>query len=174
MTDDRPKPEYGEYATPEQQATAMGRVYVPPEQVAAEQAIGDRTMSQVTLAPGSGYANRFFTLFLLAVGALNLIEMTPAYFNYAALFKTPIAVGIGTVTVPSSVGGAGIPTLIANVVIYGAAVALSALALRRGKLSFYIPIAGAILFYLVFLILIYAYAPGLAREVQDLVSKSSG
>ena len=174
MTDDRPAPEYGEYATPEQQAAAMGRVYVPPEQVAAEQAIGDSAMSQVTLARPPGYANRFFTMFLLAVGGLYLIEMIPTYFNYASVFKGQVALGLGSLTVPSSVNAAGVPTLIANVVLYGATVLLSVLTLRRGRVSFYIPIAGAVLFYLVAGILIYVYAPGLAQELQDLGSKTSG
>jgi hypothetical protein len=174
MTDDRPMPEYGEYATPEQQAAAMGRVYVPPEQVAAEQAIAEHAMTQVTLARPPSYANRFFTVFLLGLGAVTLIEMIPIYFNYASLFKGQIALGLGSLTVPSSINGAGIPTLIANVVLYGASVVLSVLAIRRGRLSFYIPLAGAILFYLIAAILVTVYAPGLESQLQDLTSKTSG
>lgn len=174
MTDDRPMPEYGEYATPEQQAAAMGRVYVPPEQLAAEQAIAEHTMTQVTVARPPNYANRFLTVFLLALGAVTMIEMIPFYFNYASLFKGQVALGFGSITVPSSVDGAGIPTLIANVVLYGASAVLSVIALRRGRLSFYIPIAGAVLFYLIAGILITIYAPGLESQLQDLAAKTTG
>jgi hypothetical protein len=175
MTDDRGLPEYGEYATPEQQAAAMGRVYVPPEQIAAENAIAEHTMSQVGVARPSGYANRFFTLLLLAIGALTLIERIPTYFSYASSFKGEAQLsGLGAITVPSSVDGAGIPTLIANIVLYAATVLLSILAIRRGRLSFYIPIVGAIVFGLVGVLIISLYAPGLLSQVSALMSETSG
>ena len=157
MTDERPRPEYGEYATPEQQAAAMGHRYVPPEPVSAPPA---PPAPAPYVGRPSGYANRFFTIFLLGLGALSLFENVPTFLNLATALKTAATTaGMASTTVPSSVNGAGIPILVANVVIYLAAVLLSILALRRGRTSFYIPVVGFAVFILVASILIVAYAP---------------
>jgi hypothetical protein len=172
MTEDRPRPEYGEYATPEQQAAAMGRKYVAPE---PEPTAPAAVLPQVVLARPPGYANRFFTVFLLGLGAITLIERIPAYFSYASSFKGEVtAMGYPSVTVPSSLDAAGIPTLVANIALFAATILISTWALRRGRISFYIPIAGAIIYSLVTLILISVYAPGLINQILTAVSPASG
>lgn len=181
MTDERPRPQYGEYATPEQQAAAMGKKYVPPQPVAPTPPVAqqesahrdgtnsaDRQGSAAGAYPGRqpGYANRFLTVFLLALGGLNLLTAVPGYLNLTSTFKAFMkAYGTAGITVPSSINGAGIPVIIANVVLYGLTVFLSALALRRGRASVYIPILGFLVFGLVVAILISIYAPGYLTEL---------
>jgi hypothetical protein len=181
MTDDRPRPQYGEYATPEQQAAAMGLTYVPPgpgsttSEPAPGAALGaapgsasgsttgaptDRPVATPAYADRQpGYANRFFTVFLLGLGALTLLGDAPLYFNFASSLRTAYASMAPSVTVPASVGATGIPILMANIVIYAATVALSVFALRRGRVSFYIPILGFVVFVLSMSIILGIMAP---------------
>jgi hypothetical protein len=166
MTDDRPKPEYGEYATPEQQAAAMGQVYVPPPLEPTAPA-PEPTAAPSYLDRQPGYANRFLTVFLLALGALSLFGNIPSYLNLSTALKSVMAsADMSSVPVPSSLNAIGVPILIANAVIYGAAVLTSILAIRRRRVSFYIPIVGFILFVLVFGILISIAAPGYVSQLK--------
>jgi Family of unknown function (DUF6264) len=164
MTDDRPKPQYGEYATPEQQAAAMGHAYVPP---APEPPAAAPVQAPVYSGRPSGYANRFLTIFLLALGALSLFSNVPAYLNLATTVKGFMtASGASSVPVPSSINAAGVPILIANVVIYAATVLLSAFALRRGRPAAYIPVLGFLLFGIVGGILLAVYAPAYFSQLE--------
>ncbi|HEX4057511.1 MAG TPA: DUF6264 family protein [Galbitalea sp.] len=175
MTDDRPRPEYGEYATPEQQAAAMGRPYISPVEHAATEQAAREAMSQVVVARPTGYANRFFTVFLLGLGILTLIERIPTYFSYASSFKGSLAATqFASIKVPSSLDGAGVPTLIANIVLLVATAIVSIWVLRRGHASFYIPIIGAILFGIVGLVLVVLYAPTLLPQLSELASTTTG
>lgn len=165
MSDDRPRPAYGEYATPEQQAAAMGRQYVPPEPVTA---IPDAVLPQASIARPPGYANRFLTVFLLGLGALTLFGNAPTYFNYATAIRGALsAAGMSSIMVPSSLNAVGVPTLIANVVIYLATVVVSVLVMRRGRVSFYIPLVGWAVFIIVSVILIAAIAPGYVSQLSS-------
>jgi len=169
MSDERPKPEYGEYATPEQQAAAMGRAYVPPppEPPAAPITPTSSRLAEPYPVRPSGYANRFLTVFLLGLGALSLIGNVSTYLNYATALKGVMtASGLSSVSVPSAVNGAGIPTLIANIVIFAASTILSVLVIRRGRVSFYIPILGFLLFVVVTTFLLYVYAPSYVAQLE--------
>jgi hypothetical protein len=183
MTDERPRPQYGEYATPEQQAVAMGKKYVPPapEPIAppptnlpgnplhpdAEHP-ADHVSAGIYPRRQAGYANRFLTVLMLALGGLNLLTDVPGYLNLTSAFKAFMkAYGTTGVAVPASINGAGIPVIIANVVLYGLTVFLSVLALRRGRVAVYIPILGFVVFALVVGILISIYAPGYLTELQN-------
>ena len=171
MSDERPRPQYGEYATPEQQAAAMGQKYVPPapapEPPAAEPTAAERATAQAYPQAQTGYANRFLTIFLLGLGALNLFSSVPGYLSLASTLKSVMSVySTSSISVPASVNAAGVPILIANVVIYGLTVWLSALRMRRGRASVYIPILGFFVFALVFGILLAVYSPGYVSQLQ--------
>jgi hypothetical protein len=159
MSDDRSKPQYGEYATPEQQAAAMGRTYVPPPPPPPVEE------QQVGVASGyprqSSYVSRFVTIFLLALGGLNLITGVPTYLDLSNTLRDAAEVsGTSLHNLPSSVNGAGIPLIIANVVIYALTVVWAVFAIRRGRASVYIPIVGFLFFGVVLCVLLVLYAPG--------------
>ena len=168
MSDERPRPQYGEYATPEQQAAAMGKKYVPP---APEPVDGPPTPTNVsggyarpypTRQPG--YLNRFFTVFFLGLGGLMLFGDAPIYLNFASALRGAYESSGMSITVPSSINPAGIPLLIANVVLYAASVLFSVLALRRGRVAVYIPIVGFIVFAITAGIIVSAISPGFALQ----------
>jgi hypothetical protein len=153
MTDDRARPQYGEYATPEQQAAAMGKLYVPPP--AAE------TRVIVPGAPGPGVAgsqgepasvrlgtnliDRFVTIFQLGIGLIALVQTD--WFHFAANFNTLMPeVGISE-KVPLSLDHYAWPILVANIVLLLATFAWAYTTLHRGRLAFYIPAVGYFVFY---------------------------
>lgn len=165
MSDDLPRPQYGEYATPEQQAAAMGKPWPPPpepETLPATAEPANYRPTYVTRQPG--YANRFFTVFLLGFGALMLFGDIPIYTNFASALKGAYASSGYTVTVPASLGAAGIPILIANVVIYAVTVVFSVLAMRRGRASFYIPVVGFIVFVIAASVITVIVSPAFAAQ----------
>lgn len=160
MTDERPRPQYGEYATPEQQAAAMGQTYVPPtpEPPAPTASAPDKALDYVR---PTSYPGRFITVFLLVLGAFNLVTGVPAYLDLSKAFNASASEWGGSLPdLPSSVNAAGIPVLVANVVLYGLTVLWSVWAMRRGRPSAYIPIVGFFAFATVFFILLCAFAPG--------------
>lgn len=190
MADSRPRPEYGEYATPEEQARAMGRNPLPvpvpdaaasPGAEAGADAAGslpapDPT-TRIASSPAlvvpqqSSFANRVFTIFLLGIGGLLLLDNIPGFLNFQSSYAKSEKLmegilGTQTVAVPASVGHAGIWILVANIVIYLATILWAARALRRGRGAAYIPVLGFIVFVLVACILIASFAPGYIAELS--------
>jgi hypothetical protein len=162
MTDDRPRPEYGEYATPEQVAAAMGRRYVPPVEVpvppvppvqaSTDQPSADEPMS--LRIPGHPI-DRFATIFQLGIGLVFLLNSN--YFQFGEVYNsTASEVGLPT-SVSSTIDSYGWLLLTANIVLYLATAVTAYLRLRRGKLAFWIPFLGFAVFYTFLLILITVF-----------------
>lgn len=168
MTDDRPRPQYGEYATPEQQAAAMGRTGVPSSaQTPAPEPRPDFSQSrpyaqQHEAQQRTGtYAGRVITIFLLVVGGLNLATTVPTDLDLSkAMHDASSLYGSSLPSLPSSINGAGIPVLIANIVLYALTVLWAVWAIRKGRPSVHIPIVGFLVFALVVCVLLVLYAPG--------------
>ena len=170
MADARPLPEYGEYATPEEQARAMGLSHVPtaPVPSAALPAPDPNELIAVTpvaTVARTGFANRFFTIFLLGIGALALLRVIPSFLDFAATFRQAFKAMGYDVTVPASFGSVGIWLLIVNAVLYLATLVWAIWALRAGRRSAYIPVVGFALFLLVWTIVLYSVDPGLSAQL---------
>jgi Family of unknown function (DUF6264) len=151
MSDERPRPEYGEYATPEQQAKAMGREHVPPvaEPTPPPTASAGERPPTVQPQPLGAVLNRVATIVFLAYGAIMLINDIPVYLDFADSFNKVLSTAGYSLRVTSAFNAVGTWALVANIVLYLATVALSFWQLRRGKLSFYIPIVGFVAFVVV-------------------------
>ena len=65
---------------------------------------------------------------------------------------------------PASLGAAGIPILITNVVLYAVTVVFSVLAMRRGRASFYIPMLGFVVFVIVASVIMAIVSPAFAAQ----------
>jgi Family of unknown function (DUF6264) len=172
MTDDRPLPQYGEYATPEQQAKAMGKHYVAPEPRIEPSNVTASSVQPALQRPAtfaSGYSNRFLTVFLLGLGALTLFWNVPGYLNYAIVFKAAVvAAGYSSIAVPATFAEIGIVGLVANIVLYLVSVGWSLWWLKRGRVSFYIPILGAVVFVVVMALTIAILAPGYIAQLSQI------
>jgi hypothetical protein len=150
MTDDRPRPEYGEYATPEQQAAAMGRAYVPPPPPEAHVSIPSgsgtaRSEEGEQLRLGGNSIDRFATIFQLGIGLVLLINSN--FFQFGEAFNAASTeFGVGTI-VPTTIDRFGWLILTVNIVLFVATGVLAYTRLRRGKLAFFVPVIGLAAFY---------------------------
>jgi hypothetical protein len=107
MTDDsRPRPAYGEYATPEAQAKAMGFSHpvgspVPGAPAAPLHSVAPPIASSPadSIAARSGRpVNRVVTIALLTLGLLNILASASSYLNLPATLQTIYANGAGFCT----------------------------------------------------------------------------
>ena len=146
MTDQRPQ--YGELATPEEQRRAAG---LPPlgDIVSPAPAPPPPVASQPAAAPGPAPArrvDRFVTIGLLAYGLVNVIITGLSYLDLPAVMtQTMKMLGIeGEFT--NFAQGRLWGTIAAGLLVLGWALtaALSVRRLRRGKVTWWLPLVGAV------------------------------
>jgi hypothetical protein len=168
VTDERPLPQYGEYATPEQQAAAMGIEYVPADQkepqasstpasALAHPAPSPRDVVRDIPAPAGAVArrsprpyDRFFTYVLLGVATYSLISGIPDFVNFAGVFSDQLVkLGLPEYSQPALAGQIGIALLVSQAVLYALTFWLAIRQMRRGRPAFFIPVLGAIVFLII-------------------------
>lgn len=169
-----PRPHYGEYATPEEQRAriaqpdvtdALSAGVAPAPIVAPPQSRPANAAS--TAAPGAhqGYggdlpgvqrpprsavpADRFVTLLLLGLGALNVVISIGGFLDLAeSLTRTMSAMGVpGEFTNVAAAETWGVVATVALVAGYLFTAFLAWRRMRAGRLSWWIPIVGAVVTY---------------------------
>lgn len=155
-SDPRPRPQYGEYATPEEQRARIkqpdvGLVYEPapvPEDAPLPPA-PTRSRPPAPAATGRGrQVDRIVTFALLAYGLVNVISAFPALVDFASYTETMFDIlGIdATLADPA----AGRPWGIASAIVLALGWVITAVvswwSLRRGRLTWWIPLAGGAVF----------------------------
>lgn len=165
MTDERPRPQYGEYATPEQQASAAGLPYQPPAPDAAARVNAAPPASETPVSPTPvkpAYpGDRLGTLFLLGIGVFTLLQSLPEYLSYStALNAIDKQIGIGAFPLVALADKVGIGLLVVHVLLFLLTVWWALRTLARGKRAFYIPLVGfavfAVIYSVVIAVLIHA------------------
>lgn len=166
---DRPRPAYGEYATPEEQ---RARIQQPDATWALDtgQAI-DGTDASPSAAQGASHAapptqrwpvdtsaeaarsgrniDRVVTLSLLVVGAFNVVFTAVSYFNLPALADQAMKI-IGIPGSFTNLDAARLWGPIAAIVLIAGFLLTAFFAWRRvskGKLAWWIPLVGAVVTY---------------------------
>lgn len=164
MTDDRPRPQYGEhrpppqygeYASPQEQAKAMGASLPPITHYAP--VVNRPTNAQPYGAPTSARRNasgkiapRRWDLILssglLAYGLINVISGFFQFSDMGRLIDDVYSTqGVGDFTSTSLSGAFGVVINVTNVVLWLVGMLLTVRLLRRGKIAFYVPLlAGAV------------------------------
>ncbi|MDR2321911.1 MAG: DUF6264 family protein [Microbacterium sp.] len=146
------RPAFGEYATPEEQSRRSGRPLVPPPVVpaspTAEPVAPPAAPAAATGERPAHPVDRMASIALLAYGLWNVITSIMTFMNPSSLMTTMLqAVGIsGTF---SNYGQARVWGMVAGVVLivgWIATAAWSVLRLRRGKLTWWLPVAGGVVF----------------------------
>ncbi|WP_460775062.1 DUF6264 family protein [Microbacterium sp. GXF7504] len=162
--DGRPRPKYGEYATPEEQrarikepavsealsagVTPAEVAAVPPAPVAP--AAGAQSVAAASARRGS-VLDRVITIALLAYGLFTVLTTIPAVADYAAFADTLLAT-MGAEATLSDPGAARGWVLASNLILgvgWVATAALSWLNLRAGRVSFWIPLTAGIVFTMI-------------------------
>ena len=192
--DDRPKPQYGEYATPEEVAEARGPLPVEPTDPVsrlaapisrpasprAAKASSRPSPSLSSAPPPRGapvaarhprQANNLITVLLLVVGIWNTVTSIPSYLDFGTVLTQGVAVaGYGTVTFGAAAHTAGIVLLAISCLLLIAAVGVSLQLIRSGRRSIWVPVVAAALYLvasLVVMSVVVANTPALLHVLQN-------
>jgi hypothetical protein len=155
----RPRPQYGEYATPEEQRARIARPDTTqlletgqdPDAalaVGASPSIVARPAAR-PVTPGR-FADRVATIALLLYGLFNVISILPSMFDYASYAETVL--GLIGVDAQLADPAAGRPWGVAAALVMGigwlVTAVLSWRSLMRGRITWWIPLVAGIVFTL--------------------------
>ncbi|MBP1076919.1 hypothetical protein JOD63_000887 [Microbacterium terrae] len=155
----RPRPQYGEYATPEEQRARIRQpdpVLQPEPAPAPEPAAPVVAPAVAPSAPaGSAKAaprvrpvDRIATVALLAYGLVNVISTFSIVRDFPTYAETVFdTMGVdATLTDPGAASSWALVAVIVLIVGWVVTASLSWLSLRRGRLTWWIPVVGGIVF----------------------------
>jgi hypothetical protein len=159
---DRPRPQYGEYATPEEQRARI-RQPAASEALSAGQTpaaaavpgpaapVAPPTAVAAPVVPRRRYVDRVITFALLAYGLITVLGSIPAstdYPQFAATFFEMLGVD-ATLSDPAAGRGWGLAAALVLGLGWLLTLALSWWNVRAGRLSFWIPLVGGLVFNMV-------------------------
>jgi hypothetical protein len=144
MTDPRPRPQYGEYATPQEQAKAVG---ASAPHLGHDLGHATASPSTYSAPPTATTAPRRWDLVLsTALLAYGLINVFSGFFQFSDLGRLINGVyatqGVGQFTPTSLSTTLGIVINVTDVVLWIATAFVTVRLLRRQKLAFYVPLIG--------------------------------
>jgi hypothetical protein len=190
MTDSRPRPQYGEYASPDEQVAAGGIVAQPepagrvaPGSDASNAAAGaplnaapsSAAQRPATVAVAAPNRSRdvFFTAALLALGAYFVVSSIPGMLDLAATLRSVYsASGYGEYTSDSTADALGLAAVVVQCVLYVVTVAIAIARIRAKKLAFLVPLIGGLVAVVVVTILVImamVLDPALTAHVNSQV-----
>jgi hypothetical protein len=189
------RPQYGEYATPEEVAEARGPLPVEPtdpvSRLAAPISIpvsgraakkpGSHSVPGLSSAPPPRgapvaarhprQANNLITVLLLVFGIWNTVTTIPSYLDFGTVLTQGLELtGYGTVTFGAAAHTAGIVLLVISCLVLIAAVGVSLRLIRSGRRSIWVPVvAGAVYLVasLVVMTVVVANTPALVDVLQN-------
>jgi hypothetical protein len=158
----RPRPQYGEYASPEEQqariqqpAPQWQQPVTPAPPVAGDTVDGGIPSPQPVPDPQAAGApvrprmlDRVVTIALLVYGLFNVVTSFPSFLDYGAYAETMFAVMGVDVTLSDPAAGRpwGIAAALVLAIGWIATALVSLWSLRRGRLTWWIPLAAGIFF----------------------------
>ncbi|WOF24387.1 DUF6264 family protein [Microbacterium betulae] len=149
-TDDaRPLPRYGQYASPEEQRERMG---VPERQdaqppVAPTASPGPAETAPLVAGPSRGRLfDRAATVALLVYGLFNVVQSIPILLDATRMLQL---MGVDVeLSDPAASRAWGVAAVVLLALGWVATALLAWRSLRRGRLSFWVPVVGGIVFNL--------------------------
>jgi len=172
VSDPRPRPQYGEYATPEEVAALRGVPLEPSPRTVppASPPAALRTGSAV-VAPMSGWRrfDRPITIALILFGIINVVQSAPLFLDFVPTLELAAkSVTYGPVDLSSLEFGetariGGYVLFAISIVLLVAAAAFCYLALSRSRVAFWIPLAAGglnLVCYIVVLAVVLYSTPG--------------
>ncbi|WP_165063896.1 DUF6264 family protein [Marisediminicola senii] len=160
--DERPRPRYGEYATPQQQAETVAHSLppVPPVIMPADHAgavspvptppAAGTTGPTAPGAPGAPRTRRRWDLILsvalLAYGLFTVLSGLVQYSNLGAMMQQVYDTqGVGDFTEYDLARTIGFTLIVVNTVIYAITLYITVRLLRATRLAFYVPLIAGVL-----------------------------
>jgi len=166
---DRPRPQYGEYASPEEQSQASGTpvepaIVVPPATAAPLPPLVEYTPPRTW--------DRVLTAILIAIGAYTVLNYFATLTNLGSVLAQAFTTaGYGEFQSQALANQLGVVATVIIVVLYASSTTLALLSLRAGRVSFWIPVtAGALAFLtvLVVMMVIVFADPGFQAYVESI------
>ena len=150
MTDERPRPQYGEYASPDEQAEAMGKVpepeLAPP--IPSERIDSAKVPGEVLPAPRPW--DRIVTTGLIALGTFAVLTYFPVLATLGDTFSQAFTVaGYGDFQSESLANSVGTVLNVVMVALYLVSLFFALRALRAGKRAFWIPLTAGVGFVVI-------------------------
>jgi hypothetical protein len=160
----RPRAQYGEYASPEEQQLARGipeptigavqhgppgGVHVPvaPQPYAAHPATAQPS-GAVSPKPAHP-VDRVVTIVLLAIGLFVLLNGIPGYLNLPQTMQMVYdQLDAGTYPARDVAASLGVTALVVQAILWIATAASSWAAMKRGRLAWWIPLLGGVLSFI--------------------------
>jgi len=186
---ERPRPQYGEYATPEEQRARIRQPVEPSAPDAARPPAPATPGRATTPAPATvaaapaatrpRYVDRVVTFALLAYGLVTVIGSIPAaadYTQFAATFFEALGVE-QTLSDPAGARGWGLASALVLGLGWLLTLAVSWRSVRAGRLSFWIPLVGGVVFNgisSVLLVVPLASDPAVWSALQDAIMSGMG
>ena len=148
---ERARPQFGEYATPDQQRDAIKVPLDDHESIPVESHVSPsshisvqgtpHTHAQAAGAPKPSAGDRFATVVLLGIGLITVLMTIPALTNLPpAIASAFTQLDVGAFTSDALARSLGVGALITEIVLWVVAFWLSTRALRRGKRAWWIPV----------------------------------
>lgn len=187
----RSKPQYGEYATPQEVANARGipidRANEHVDRLAEPiTPVHPPTKKQASLGSGlrhappsgrplavrhPGHASSLLTVLLLVFGIWNTVTSIPSFLDLGTSLSQGLALaGYGTVRFGAVAHVVGIVLLVFSFLVLIAAVGLSLRRIRLSHSSFWVPLAAGGLWFVgmvVGVVVIVANTPGIVAVMQN-------
>lgn len=165
---ERPKPQYGEYASGEELAEALRRSGVEPQPTDApmRHAEGDslgRSLS-VPTRPGAsrprtprsrGAFDRIATVFLLSFGLVYIVGGASSFVNFSEkLPETVQEIGMGEYHSTSLTAGIGIAMLASQLILWLIAAVWSYRRMKKFKMAWWVPALAAVISFVILTVLL--------------------
>jgi hypothetical protein len=162
----RPRPEFGEYATPEEQRKAIKVPLDDAEPVPVESQQSPTSHISVQGGPTSQAAtrratpDRLATMILLGIGLVTILLSLPALMDLPKSIDTAFAqLDLGNYTSTALGSALGWSALVISLALWGLAAWLSFRALGKGRVAWWIPLVfGVIANIAVFVCIAFAMA----------------
>jgi hypothetical protein len=161
MSDARQRPQYGEYASPDERIAAGGLPLEPdvvvPTPVASTELPPPDAASRLDGAPPvARNGDTMLTLALLVLGVYSVVTSIPGLLSLSTTLVDAFEAA-KLVYSPSfaTADAIGVAILVSHSVILVVVVALSLTRLRARRLAFFIPLAGGALAGVIFIVLLF-------------------
>lgn len=148
-----PRARYGEFASPQEQERARGHVLpeagsLTPREMQPSPAAAQRR-------PPAHPVDRVITLVLLAIGLILIINSIPGYLALSDVMQSVYeSLNAGTYSATETAAGLGAAALIIQGMLWVATTGFSVLAIRRGRLSWWIPLVGGAISFIAMMIIV--------------------
>ena len=166
MTEQRPRPQYGEYASTEERLAAGGLPLEDapprPETRIDPTAVTAPAPDPAIAGPAAYPWDRALTVALLAFGAISVIRAAPGLLDFSSTLREVYETADLGVQYSNDAlaDGIGIAVFASQVVLYALTLLLSMRRLRTGRRAFVVPLIGGVVAGIITLVLMIAAMVG--------------